>query len=484
MNNQDISEFEKKLFQATHSPEPSPEFSNRLWAQIVEFDQQKSVNFPEPPMTFLSNLQALLSRKLFPLRRRQTGSVLLLVIMLISFFLVFATPSGRALAQSILHFFTNNTSDVIPAPTEVPLVWVEQTPGMPAATATPLPGPAFSDECGGYPDPKCTIEQIRTKVNFPIKELSVIPTPMKFTGATGGPDSIFIVYGTQDLSGSLILIEQPWTGSSWQTGWDIGASAAVETVKIGDVTGEYIKGSFTYFSGETQEHWDADSDTQVLRWVNNGIFFHLENFGEQLEKSKFIAITDGLTSEPVNVGAIPESGTIIPTAESYNPNEDYSLTVAEAEKISGFKITQPSKLPIFLSLLGASVDPEQKVVSIFYLRSQDMGPTTNGLLLKEEITPPTGKYYLSNFVIGDKTEVEKYSPGMIVGAIEEVQIGKITGQYVEGAWHGTDCCGWAWDSDPYLKRLRWQENGVAFELSYMGMDITKEDMIAIAVNMK
>jgi hypothetical protein len=37
-------------------------------------------------------------------------------------------------------------------------------------------------------------------------------------------------------------------------------------------------------------------------------------------------------------------------------------------------------------------------------------------------------------------------------------------------------------NDPYLKTMRWQANGIAFELGYMGPPdtLSKEDMIAIA----
>jgi hypothetical protein len=477
MNNQDTPLFEEKIHQVTRLPEPSAEFANGLWAQIVEFDRQKSSSLPEPRLS-------LPGWKLSHPRRIQTAGIVITLAVLLAGTFLFATPGGRALAQSVLRFFTRSSSNTVPAPTEIPLVWVEQTPGEPAATATPLPGPAFSDECGNYPSPRCTVEQIRSKVNFPVKELSVIPAPMDFIGATGGPDRVYILYDTQDHSGGLMLYQQPWTGNSEQIRWDIGASAVVETVKIGNGTGEYVKGSFIYQSGETQEHWDANADSQVLHWVENGVFFQMHNFGMQLDQDEFIALTGSLTSEPVSAKMTPVSGNTAAESESDDLREYYPLTVAEAEKEAGFKLLQPSKLPEILSLSGASFESEQKIVRIFYLRSQDMGPTTDGLLLEEEAIPSTGVHNLSSFIIGDKTEIEKYAPGIIVGAIEQVQIGEITGQYVEGVWSGTDCCGWTWDPDPYLKRLRWQTNDMAFALSYMGTDIAREDMVAIAKSIK
>jgi hypothetical protein len=86
-------------------------------------------------------------------------------------------------------------------------------------------------------------------------------------------------------------------------------------------------------------------------------------------------------------------------------------------------------------------------------------------------------------IIVDKTEFDKH-PDIVVGAFEEVQIGGVTGQYVQGGWH-SDCCGWIWGAEPFLKRLRWQKDGMAFEITAMNMnDLTKEDMIAIAESIK
>jgi hypothetical protein len=484
MNNQDIPLFEEKIHRATRLPEPRPEAADEIWAKIAEFENKKINNLSEPEPGFLTGLQALFSQKLFNLRRLQTGMVFMLAILLTGIFL-FSTPVGRTWAQSVVRFFTRATSNIIPAPTQIPLVWVEQTPGVPAATATPLPGPAFSDECGDYSNPKCNVEQIRSKVNFTIKELSVIPAPLYFVGTTGGPDGVIITYGTQDHSAGLILDEQPWTGSTDQTQWEIGPDAVVDTVTIGTGTGEYVKGSFGYKAGETQAKWDPNADIQVLHWVDNDIFFQMENVGTQLERDKFIALASSLTGEPVSAKITPVPSAITPTNEAFDFSKMYPLTVAEAEEKAGFKLILPSKLPDILSFLGASIKPEQKIVSIFYSFNPDMGPNTDGVTLAEEPIPTNGSAYdLSSFLVGDKTEIDKHAPGIIVGAIEKVQIGEITGQYVEGTWSGTDCCGWKWEADPYLKRLRWQKKGMAFELMYMGMAITKEDLVTIAKGMK
>ncbi len=64
--------------------------------------------------------------------------------------------------------------------------------------------------------------------------------------------------------------------------------------------------------------------------------------------------------------------------------------------------------------------------------------------------------------------------------MQTVKIGDVTGQYVEGMWEN----GWEWVPDPYIKRMRWQANGRAYEFYYTGMEITKEDLIVMAESMK
>ncbi len=69
--------------------------------------------------------------------------------------------------------------------------------------------------------------------------------------------------------------------------------------------------------------------------------------------------------------------------------------------------------------------------------------------------------------------------------IETVQIGKDPGEFVEGVWKLIDG-NYVWESDPYMKTLRWQANGIAFELQYMGPPerVTKGDMLAVAESLK
>ena len=251
MNNQESSQFEKKILEAVQLPEPDMAFSEKLWAHIVDIDHLNTHGFihSEPIHRIYQNTSP--NGKLPVHSNLRSKMVLNLAIILAGTIFLFATPAGIAWAQSVITFFTRATSDTELAPTNVPFVWVAQTPGVPAATITPWPGPAFHDQCGeSIIAAHCTVEEVRKKVKFPVKELGMIPESMYFKGANGGPDEIFIAYDTADNSGGLILDEIPWEGGPVQSKYKIGASAVVETVKIGSTTGEYVKGSFGYNAGE------------------------------------------------------------------------------------------------------------------------------------------------------------------------------------------------------------------------------------------
>jgi hypothetical protein len=211
------------------------------------------------------------------------------------------------------------------------------------------------------------------------------------------------------------------------------------------------------------------------------MLFQMQSYGKHLNRDEFIALADSLTEKPVVPNPTPTLGTVTPTEKPFDFHDRFPLTFSEAEKEAGFKLLAPLSLPEVLSFFGGTYDPEQKVTTLFYILNRE---GTDGLSISEEKIPASGVTYLGNFVVGDKAIKEKYPAGTVVGYFDKVQIGKNAGEYVEGVFQGTDCCGWQWKSDPYLKTLRWQMNGKAFELQYMGMSLEKEDLLKIAEGMK
>ncbi|HEY5119522.1 MAG TPA: hypothetical protein VII90_08710, partial [Anaerolineales bacterium] len=166
----------------------------------------------------------------------------------------------------------------------------------------------------------------------------------------------------------------------------------------------------------------------------------------------------------------------------------FPLTLAQVEEQAGFTLLKPTKLPEFLSFFGASYDADHKVAKLFYPVDQNrFGYNTDNLVLSEQLAPAGVDCDLCGFVIGDFAAAEADYSYKVVGAdatIESVKIGDITGEYVEGAWYDDDNTGMKWHNDPYQKLLRWRANGTAFELSYFGMEVAKDDLLAIAESLK
>jgi hypothetical protein len=417
------------------------------------------------------------------------------VILLVVFFA--ATPMGRALAQEIMHFFTRAGSDAIPAATPQPLTWVTVTPGEPVPAPTPMA--AFSAECGDFNSPRCTVDRIRSIASFPVLELGTIPTGMQFVGATGGPDGIAILYDNGNLTQGLMIWEQPLTENPPLP--EVGASAVVEAVQIGTAMGEYVKGSFmlsmsesdpfaTPEPGSIQQVWDANAGFQTLVWTNDGVLLAMQYYGPEaaLDKAGLVALAAGLTSE--TVAGDPNPLPVTPAAAidltQFDGNA-YDLTVAQAAAQAGFDALEPKQLPQIFFLQGATYQPDGSIVRIFYLEPTPPMEHLFGLRLSEQPIPSDGNCALCNIVTGDYGQSLDPNNGLVVGSnavLEQVQIAGFDARYVEGMWGKMGA--WSWLPYPEIMTLRWQANGMAFELYYAGftlngaIPINKADLFAIA----
>lgn len=196
-----------------------------------------------------------------------------------------------------------------------------------------------------------------------------------------------------------------------------------------------------------------------------------------------------------NVNQIPIQ-TAIPTTAVYEPTEFIPVsslveeTKISAEKVATpdpksildakkqrdeiqelvqYKLMVPDWIPTNLIFSGASIEDGSQIVRIIYtLYDSNQDNFTNGLVFSQQPIPITGNCELCTIVGAD-------------GFIQAVSISGSYGEYVEGVWLYTDQ-GKVWESDPYLKRLRWQNEGMAFELMFMGPPdiLLVEDMVKIA----
>lgn len=142
------------------------------------------------------------------------------------------------------------------------------------------------------------------------------------------------------------------------------------------------------------------------------------------------------------------------------------LNITAAEDQAGFDVLEPAFLPAGFVFQGASYTAEINTVI------QQFGYAPEDIRLSIQQQPFT-------------TLEACYLCGLVGASapVDAVQIDTATGEYAEGVWELTDA-GPVWHNDPYLKTLRWQEDGMAFEMIFMGMELSKADLLAIAESLK
>ena len=207
-------------------------------------------------------------------------------------------------------------------------------------------------------------------VDFTVKEPANIPDGLYFAGATGGPDSIYLLYYYENQSGSLSVNVERWAGAPSPQTDLVGASAEVEQVQIGGLTGEYFTGIFVAADEGNVAHWDPNFfGLETLRWVDDGISYTMQYsyIPMPLEKEGMAALAESMTTEPVAKLPMPVAPASTEDPYVWDPRETWNLSLSEAEQQAGFKLMLPAKLPEILSFTGASYDMKHGFVQVAYL---------------------------------------------------------------------------------------------------------------------
>lgn len=164
-----------------------------------------------------------------------------------------------------------------------------------------------------------------------------------------------------------------------------------------------------------------------------------------------------ITQAPTDQTPTPDPASIL----------DAHASVEEVASMAGFKIYQPVLIPDGFIFSGGSFDTKTSIARLFFQSVE-----SNGIVLKQQ---PIGSGEVCDLCgeVGASAE------------IVEVSINGVRGEYVVGVWKLTDG-GTVWDADPYLQTLRWQQDGFAFEIMYMGSPeaLTMEQMVGIASSLQ
>jgi hypothetical protein len=361
---------------------------------------------------------------------RRTQRVAMAALTIVAFLtLALITPQGRAFAQTVLQFFTRAESNSFPL--------------QPSQIATNPEDPSVSTV--EPPASLMRVVEAESQAGFDAAELPTVPEGFEYLGARLYGNAISIEYGVPGGGGNLILMQSK--DGFVQSDWDRAPEAAIAPVKINGLDGEFVQGTFVVRAGETSATWNPEAPILRLRWVRDGIWFELTKFGdvepiEYLDRDALIALAERITNDP------------------------FPLDVQDAETQAGFDLLEPLTVPSGMTFLGSAVDPTSRIVSLSYGYSA----TDRRVLIKQQPVDFMDPCDLCG-VVGASASVES------------VQIGDAPGEYALGVWELTDS-GPVWRDDPYLTTIRWQKDGIAFELISMGTEVGKEELIDMAESLR
>ncbi|NMC78055.1 MAG: hypothetical protein GYA59_01730, partial [Chloroflexi bacterium] len=313
------------------NPKPSP--------NPIEHSVRQAMATPDASPAFVEQLQAQIyahaAAQYHPNGRQlafRTALWLAGVVVLAAAFALLLTPQGRVLAQSLLQFFTQASGDTRALPTAQAPVLVAITPGNERPTPVAEEShPAFFAQCGDLPAPRCSLDEIRRLAQFEVKALNPAQPGLHFIGASGAPDTVFLVYGRADDPGLLVLYEMP--RSQPFPPLEVGANAVVEKVQVGSADGEYVNGFWIHADLGQKETWQEDAGAQTLRWEDGQLFYQLSLFGPaegaQPSKNDLVALAENLSA----------------TSPLVTPDPDHLLSLQAARTVADFEVVEPANIP-------------------------------------------------------------------------------------------------------------------------------------------
>jgi len=212
---------------------------------------------------------------------RFTFAVLTMVILLT---VALITPQGRALAQSLLQLFVRADKD------SYPLQAWQMTP--PAQTSLESPF-------------KYSVQAAESIAGYDVLSPIEPPTGMVFIGASYD-DKFHIVaqaFGRSIDYFELSIWQQPL--ENYQPCGDIsqlcenmlggnlaGASADIQTVQVGDWTGEYVEGVWELT--DNGPVWNPTPYAKTLRWKTDTMIFELVYNGVDFSRDDLVALAGSI----------------------------------------------------------------------------------------------------------------------------------------------------------------------------------------------
>jgi len=249
---------------------------------------------------------------------------------------------------------------------------------------------------------------------------------------------VLLIYQSNSTTANLIIT---FSAQDMDRSWDGYPLAAVETVTVGDASGIFVVGSMrddgVYLSNIGKSlYWETDDLQIEIYWSGTRLD------PVQLEKEEMIAIAESM--RPVSASSDFNCG-------SWGKP---LCTLAEVQQRVDFPVEQFSENSELI-FEGAYVDNETVLL----------------------------RY---NAVDLFQMPQEKWMGSQVVGAsatIEEVQIGALRGEYVQGVWFGDGDAQFSEWQNEGMQSIIWQEDEIVFILHEYHEAVSKEQLLRWAAKL-
>lgn len=399
-------------------------------------------------------------------RRRTLAVIYLTVIFLIAF--IGLTPQGRAFAQNIIEFFTTTDQSFFPlSEEELDLFYTPASPrALSLVEVTPLA--PLLDYCSNPEDIgtyDCEIQRVEKELNIDLKEFSAVPPSFTFAEiwlypSLSNTNTSNIVGISYQTSGAILSLAQGTGDFPPASDGEKVPSSAVQQVKIGEYDGEYVNGYFGLRNGDNKLIWSTTGADQRIRWKEGERWFEILAFSGPgtsgyLDKQALISLASNMVYQPEN------------SEQTTKVDFDFIPNIPLAEKICGFNILQPTKLPQGMEFDHAKYDPERKSITLNY-----------GYRALRVVQTPVESVIIKN--------LDSYK------MLETVEVNGAIGQFGVSPAQKTI---WESATPPVFPTtnsysvLLWEKDGMVYQIyfdqSFSGGDyLTKEQMIEIAESLR
>ena len=307
---------------------------------------------------------------------RKYGFAAAATAMLIIAVFLLATPAGKVLANEVLHFFSRSQGNILPAPTELIVA------PLPSSTPEPSYGVALVPaELATKPTPTITPTMVGAPKNLSLAEAEAVAgfnlyEPLRL------PRDYNLIRINYDASQQAVYMEykSPRAGTNEVffilqgknlDPFEVGASAEVEIVPIGEYNVEFVRGSWFTPIGSKEQIWENMSETYFLRWeagdvsIEMGFLLNETFMPAYLTRDEMLTLARGLVRCPSPEIDVCDGSHAVPGRQPTPPEVDDRvayLNVAEVESLAGFDILEPGLLPEGISFSHVRFSPSGKFV--------------------------------------------------------------------------------------------------------------------------